>query len=185
MKIKVVDAMKTAGIELGIANAIIAYLATDGTSGMEEGDLLLKCFNIVENELALDYIPLVKEEILPIVDGKIPYTQFSSDLVRILKVEEESGRQKPYKIFATYLQVEGERAKVTYAYTPSKKTLDDESSFEHTVSARLLAYGMAAEYSMAVGLYEEAAYWDKKYKEAIEATRKLAKGCKMPSRRWA
>lgn len=36
-------------------------------------------------------------------------------------------------------------------------------------SPRLFAYGIAAEYCLACGLFEEAAVWDKKYKDALTA----------------
>ena len=60
-------------------------------------------------------------------------------------------------------------AVVKYAYTPTEKTMDGECECAIGVSERLVAFGMASEYSAALGLYEEASVWDKKYKDGIEA----------------
>ena len=63
--------------------------------------------------------------------------------------------------------------------------IEDDSDFSGGVSARLMSYGVASEYSLAVGAFEEAALWDKKYKDAISMLYKRGKGGRMPSRRWA
>lgn len=179
------DVMIMAAVQLGIGDKVKAYV--NGTSSLykAQGDLLLQCFNLVENELALDYIPLMKQEILAVSDGKISYDAFTSDVVRIVKVVDEHGESVPFKLFAAYMEVDAERVSVTYAYTPKPKTVTEESDFQAFVSERLFSYGMAAEYCMATGLYEEAVVWDKKYKEGIEAARRLARGGKIASRRWA
>ena len=182
---KVSDVVIMAATQLGIADNIKAYV--NGTSSLykEQGDLLLHCFNLVENELALDYIPLVKQERLSANEGKITYDSFASDVVRIIKVTDENGVHVPYQLFAAYMQVDAEKVNVTYGYTPKVKLITEESDFQTFVSERLFSYGIAAEYCMATGLYEEAVVWDKKYKEGIEAARKLARGGRMPSRGWS
>ena len=73
---------------------------------------------------------------------------------------------------------------IRYAYAPQKKALNDESDYRMYASVRLFAYGIAAEYSLSIGLFEEAAVWDKKYKEAVTAAYR-ANPCRIiQSRRW-
>ena len=182
---KVSDVMIMAAVQMGIGDGVKGYVNGTNSLYKQQSELLLQCFNLVENELALDYIPLVKQETLTLTDKKIYYEAFDSDVVRIIKVADEHGASLPYKLFAAYMEVDAEKAVVTYAYTPTPKTMTEESDFQAFVSERLFSYGMAAEYCMATGLYEEAVVWDKKYKEGIEGARQLARGGKMASRRWA
>ena len=182
---KVSDVMIMAAVQLGIGDGVKGYVNGTNSLYKQQSELLLQCFNLVENELALDYIPLVKQETLTLTDKKIYYEAFDSDVVRIIKGADEHGASLPYKLFAAYMEVDAEKAVVTYAYTPTPKTMTEESDFQAFVSERLFSYGMAAEYCMATGLYEEAVVWDKKYKEGIEGARQLARGGKMASRRWA
>ena len=182
---KVKDVVIMAATQLGIGDNIKTYLNGASTGYKAQAELLLHCFNLVENELALDYISLIKQETLAVSKGKLAYESFTSDVVRIVKVEDANGVSLPYKLFASYMEVDAEQVCVTYAYTPKVIVMTDESDFQAFVSERLFSYGMAAEYCMATGLYEEAVIWDKKYKEGIEAARRLARGGRMPSRGWA
>ncbi len=180
---KVKDVVLKAAALLGEAETVEAFIKGTNTAGKKQAELFLTCFNLVENELALDYIPLLKEEYLTAENGKIVYSDFSLDVVRIVRVRDKNGASMPFSLFADYMQVDGDGAYVTYAYTPKEKTFTGESDFTVGVSVRLMAYGVAAEYCMAMGLYEESAHWDKKYKEGIEGARSVERK-KMPSRRW-
>ena len=182
---KVSDVVIMAAVQLGIGDSVKAYV--NGTSSLykTQAELLLQCFNLVEKELALDYIPLIKQEDLTVNNGKLAYESFGSDVVRIIKVVNKDGVALPYKLFASYMEVDAEKVCVTYAYTPKVKLMTEESDFQAFVSERLFSYGMAAEYCMATGMCEDAVVWDKKYKEGIEAARRLARGGRMPSRGWS
>lgn len=182
--ITVKDAILTAAAELGFADTVQAYF--DGTSqeGEAEVEALLRCFQLVENELALDYLPLYAEEEVETGTGVVPYDAFSRTIVRIVKVTDEWGNDAPFTLFPEYLKTQGGKCKIRYAYAPEKKELDGESDYHLYVSARLLAYGMAMEYALARGMFEEASVWDKKYKDAITATYR-ANPCRViRSRRW-
>ena len=72
-----------------------------------------------------------------------------------------------------------------YTYLPKTKTFDDKSDFTLNASVRLLSYGVAAEYALANGMFEEAAVWDKKYKDAIKAAYCSKPPRRIRSRRWA
>lgn len=182
---KVKDIVIKAAALLGGADEVKTYLAGSSTNGRAKAELLLSCFNIVENELALDYIPLIKEESFTTADGEIDYASFSEDVVRILEVRNTRGAKIPFRLFASYMETDPDTVTVRYAYTPKEKTATDESDFRAEISERVMAFGTAAEYCTAIGVYEDARVWDKKYKEGIEAARSIGVKKKMPSRRWA
>lgn len=168
---------------LGEYDDVYAYVNTGNTVGEEKANLLLTCFNLVESELALNYIPLIKEE--TVTGKKIYYTTLSSSAVHIKSVKDKNGNKIPYQLFATYLQVEEEgEVCIVYSYTPAEKGINQVSDYQFGAAEAIFAYGIAATYCMSMGLFEEASIWDKKYKEEIESAKGISVCDRLPSRRW-
>ncbi len=183
-KITVKEILLQAATEVGLYESVYSYIEEGNASGEADTEALLRCFNLVENELALDYLPLYAEETLVTDTGCVYYNEFSRTAVRVVKVEDEWGNEVPFKLFPEYLKTQGGKLLIRYAYAPNKKMLNGESDYRVHASVRLFAYGIAAEYSLSVGLFEEAAVWDKKYKDAIAAAYR-ANPCRIiQSRRW-
>ena len=179
------ECMELAAIRLGVEDSLQAYY--DNCNTLEDAkkvELLLTCFNIVENELALDYFPLLAEDTLTSEGGVIEFSALQKAAIRITKVMDEWGNSVPYQLFPAYLKTQPGKVRVTYTYTPEKKELSGTSDFSSAVSTRLIADGMAAEYAIATGLFEDAAVWDKKYKDGIRAAYRLQKCKRIASRRW-
>lgn len=179
------DAIVAAATELGIVDEVIAFLESDVETGKEATERLLHCFNLVENELALDYLPLKAETEMETETGVIHFSKLDRDVVRILKVQDEWGNEVPFKVFPEYVKTQQSGiVKITYAYTPKAKKLGEQSDFTLYASARLFAYGMAAQYALEIGSFEENAVWEKKYKDALKRTYRLYSGKVIRSRRW-
>lgn len=178
-------AILTAAMELGIIDEVQGYLENGIEAGRETTERLLFCFNTIENELALDYFPLKTEVEVETEMGVVHFSGLEKKVVRILHVEDEWGNEVPFKIFPEYIktQVSG-KVKMTYVYFPKKKHLGEASDFILYASARLFAYGMAAQYTLQNGSFEENAIWEKKYKDAIKRTYRLYEGKVIRSRRW-
>ncbi len=179
------EVVMLAAEELRIASEVAEYFDGISTVGEEKAKLLLTCFNVVENELALDYLPLTAEEKLNSATGQIHFSQLKNSPVRILQVKNANGVTLDFTLFPKYLKTQKGIVYVSYTYTPATKTIDDESDFAINISSRLIAYGIAAEYTMAMGEFGESSLWDKKYKDAIEAAYQMKSGGKIASRRWA
>lgn len=177
------ECVELAAVQLGIAEEVNEYFAGSRV-GMEKAELLLTCFNLVENELALDYLPLVAEEEISSDTGVVEFSALSRDAVRVTGVTDRWGNSVAYQLFPAYLKTQPGKVKITYTYTPEQKTMEDESDYVTLASVRLFSYGMAAEYALAKGLFEDAAVWDKKYKEAIEAAYRIRPCKRIQSRRW-
>lgn len=179
------ECINLAATQLGIAEEVGGWLDGSGDAdGTKKGDLLLICFNIVENELALDYFPLTAEDTLETEGGIVHFSELQNDAVRVVKVCDEWGNSIPFTLYPAYLKTQPGRVCITYTYTPKKKSVDGVSDFAANVPARLLAYGMAAEYSMATGAFEDAGVWDRKYKDGIRASYRVQKCKQIRSRRW-
>lgn len=187
MTVKVKDTMILAAQMLGIDETVESYLQGQTTiMGERETEVLLRCFQTVENEIAIDYIPLIDEVEITTATGVISYADFPHSLASILSVTDERGEPVQYHIYAAYLQLEAFKGKVriVYTYVPTEKTVDGESDFTFGASKRLIAYGMAAEYALITGELTAANAWSVKYKEALAAAQKLPKVGKIQSRRW-
>ncbi|MBQ8292099.1 MAG: hypothetical protein IJX88_06330 [Clostridia bacterium] len=181
----VMECIEAAATELGIGQRTREYLEGVSTEGEEEAKTLLKCFNLVENELALDYLPLFAEEDISTDTGAVFYSALERAPVRIVRITDEAGESLPFTVFPEYFKAAAGRLTVRYAYTPTEKTFTDESDFKLFASVRLFAYGMAAEFLFLSGAFEEAAAMDKKYKEAIAAAYRSKPSRRLASRRWA
>lgn len=181
---KVLDIILAAATELGIADEVNDYVLGNSENAKADTENLLRAFNLVENELALDYLPLFAEEELNTQTGAIEYSAFSRSAVRILKITDVWGNELEFKLFPDYVKTQCGKVRVTYTYTPKEKTFADESEFHALVSVRLFAYGIASEFCLASGRFEEAAIWDKKYKQAIVAAYRAKPVKKISSRRW-
>lgn len=182
--ITVKEAVKAAAETLGLEQKVNAYLDGKSEDGQAETEHLTRCFSVVENELALDYFPLTAEETLQTDTGAVYFSEFSKTIVRVLKVTDEWGNNVPFKLYPEYVKAQSGRLTVTYSYAPIEKDIDGVSDFTLFVSVRHFAYGMAAEYALSMGLFEEAAVYSKKYKDAIAATYRLSPSKKIRARRW-
>ena len=174
-----------AASELGIFKEVEGYFTYNSANGEEQAKALLRAFNLVENEIAMDYLPLLAEEEMQSDTGAIHYSSLSREPVRVIGVWDEWDNPVAFTLFPDYLKTQPGKVRVRYTYLPKEKTFQDESDFTLQASVRLFAYGVAAEYSLASGFFEEAAVWDKKYKDAIKAAYSAKPPRRIRSRRWA
>jgi hypothetical protein len=183
---KVKEVVLTAAGLLGMKKEMEEYLSSTASSAKKKVDEFVDCFNLVENELALDYVPLRTKETFLAQDGVVEFRYFTREPARVLSVTDEMDRRVEYALFPTDIRLPAgvKTAKVAYAFLPKKKTIDGESDYQSRVSVGLMAYGVAAEYCAAQGLYAEAAFWNKKYKECIPRVHEAQRGGKIPSRKW-
>ena len=149
-----------------------------------ESELLLRCYNLVENEVALDYIPLICEDTFETDTGVVYYTQLSQKIVRVIGVKDGAGNDISFTIFPEYVKGQAGKMTVRYAYMPVEKTIDSEVEFKTRVSERLLVYGVITEYKLAGGYFEEASVWDAKYKDAVAAAYRAKPSKRISARRW-
>ena len=181
---KVTDVVLSAAQTLGIEAGVSAYYERGEETFKREAELLLACFNRVEGSLALEYIPLYAEDELLTTGDRIEFSSLTYSPVRIVGVEDGAGNPVKYKLYPKYVKAQSGRIKVIYTYTPEEKDVEAESDFSIKINESLFAHGILAEYCMAEGRFEEANYWEKKYKKAIEAVF-LGKPCvRLASRRW-
>lgn len=153
-----------------------------------ERDALLRAYNFVENEVALDYCAIRKEETVEVCENRIYYTAFSCVPVHIRKVI-CGGYLARFAAYPAYiLMSDGWQGAATVVYDcipTTKSSFDEESELSACgVSARLLALGVAAQYCLVNGETGRAAVWDKKFRDALRAKNLLRRTVSIRSRRW-
>lgn len=182
------EIIKTAAVLLGEDK-----LYKDLTSGEEsvtdaevlsEINLFTQLSNLLIDELSATYIPLKKEEKIYTADGKIRYSDLKENAVKILGVYDRYGEKTTFTQFTEYMIAAAGELTVSYAYTPSTLGLNDKTGYcERDVSACVLAYGVAAEYCLSRGRFDEAVFWRKRYSDGVEAFC-LPKSVKTKRRGW-
>lgn len=181
---KVRDVMALAAANLGREDLVALVNGCGGEA--EELSALLRCYNLIENEVALDYFPLQGQDDVGIIDGTVSYASLSHAPVTILSVT-AGGRALAFEALPAQLCVASPRcgrATVRYTYSPAEKEIGDDCEFSAKISARLLSFGIACEFCLSRGQFSEAATWEKKYRDALLAANICRKRLSVRSRRW-
>lgn len=181
MKVKdiLIRALKYAGRE-DAADELTKGEVTDCKEAVETA---LYCFNAVEDEVARNYFPLVREDSLLNVKGSFAYTQFTRVPKRILLVSDGGGEIK-FTQTSDGIKADSVAVTVRYEYLPVKKEVEDDSEFfgEHA-DEKLFAAGTASEFCLINGDVSQADYFESVYRSRIDALR--IKGlAAFPPRRW-
>lgn len=135
----------------------------------EDVDSLLTSYNVIADEVATTYLKLVNSEEFEVQNGRLTYDKFKFSPISILSVKDLKNKDVSCRILHTEIKVNIDNVIVEYTYTPNKKGLDDECDFSKTqIKERVLAYGIATEFCLIKGMYEEGSLWHDKYTEALK-----------------
>ena len=180
MKVKniLIDAALMLGRE-DIADYLYGNSSDDGI--VKEVEAITRAYNLVESEMAIYYKPLLFSETITVTGGFIPYTAFSKRVVAVEKII-NGGVLQEFTHLANGVKTQSGLLEIIYRYAPERKDFEDDSEFQ-TGEDHALALGVACEFSLASGLYEQAVTWDRKYKDSLlNICRK--KGEKIKMRGW-
>ena len=161
---------------------------TAGRSGADAGamqrerELLLRCYNLTENEIALDYLPLKMRECF-VSEGEIAYAALSAVPAEILAVRGEFGQKLAFTAEEKGIRVRAGKVEVEYSRRPAVKGEEDKPECAAADGGRLLALGTACEYALLSGMTEEAALLDKRFRDALACACRIHGG-RFRMRRW-
>lgn len=160
--------------------------ACDNATELEkESEILVRCINIVLNEIANEYVPLKKMVEVVTENGIVSYDDFGEVVLDIVEITDDYGNKIKYKLYPEYLKTKPGSVNIEYTYLPDKKTLEDEIGYKNgRVSGRIVAYGTAGEYCLINGNYEEAYMWDKRYKDSLTYVTGARKKLNLKVGRW-
>ena len=132
--------------------------------------ILVRCYNLVEQELATDYFPILEVDKFFHVEDKIYYKDFSRKGYMIKGVQDFRGDKVNYVLRLEYLELQknydGGTFFVKYYYTPDEKDFHSQCTYG-VEYINILKYGVASEYCLVTGDFEQAKIYNDKYKEII------------------
>lgn len=138
---------------------------------------IVRCLNMVANELASDYVDVRKIECVQVVNKMVRYDSFSERLINVKKVL-SNGVSVKYRLHPDFLMIDAEgQVDIEYCYLPGIVELDDELMLSPRITELLMINGVLGEYCMINGRYEDSMIFDKRYREmikmAIKSTREI------------
>lgn len=148
-------------------------------------ELLTRCLNLIYDEIATDYLPLLHSESLSITNNRIAITDLEKRLINIMSLKDINDKTAKYKLYPTYIELNDGSYTITYSYIPNSITINDTlEDFGSKLTERILAYGVASEFALISGLYDEASLWEKRFKDAMLIASRVKSEVIMPKRRW-
>ena len=121
----------------------------------------ISIFNIIECDLATEYVPLYAEESWS-SRTHVNYDEFQHTVLRIVSCSSST-----YKTTRSSVLSIEPLGTIRYAYTPKyKHELQDTSDYSSKY-LKSIVYGMCAEYYCRIGEYDLAYEWSHRYKQEI------------------
>lgn len=147
---------------------------------------LLDCVNYVLDDIACDYAPNVQKSVVVAVDGFINLSQQNIPLLEVLKLSDASGRAVRFRYTANGLLTDRDgRFNLMYtARYPVAGFYDEVAVANAKIDIRIVAYGVAAEYCLLTGDYENMVIWDGRYKNCLASAHNTKYEKTVKERRW-
>lgn len=150
----------------------------------EKVDKMVRCFNLVNQEIAADFLPFLTEEEVE-ERSLIEFSSLKKKIVNVYEVKNRFGMNLRYKLYPTHLQIAGKAKWIVYSFLPEELALDDEVEMLCGLSARVYAYGIASEYLLTEGISDDADIWETRYKQSLfMLSRKRGNHLLPPRRDW-
>jgi hypothetical protein len=153
------------------------FINDDKSELYEDTEYTLKTFlsllNLVIAELSATFIPMRKRETVETKNGVVRFADLSFKAMEIVGVYDLNGNAIAYEFTPEYIKVDRAQIVIEYEMIPPNYTLGQKIDYtEKEVPCVILAYGLAAEYYVNTGRFEQAVMWHKRYVDAINSLRK-------------
>lgn len=147
-------------------------------------DLMLNCFNLVNQEIASEYLPFLQKEEVDITDGVLRFDSLKRKVINIYEIKNRFGVSQRFRNYPNFVEVFGKGKWVVYSFLPEDKAIDDEVEEFCGLTGRIYAYGVASEYLLVDGVSDDAEIWEERFKESLFVLSRKRGEHKLPTRRW-
>lgn len=150
----------------------------------EENDFITKLisfFDLVQDEVATEYIPLIHKEKVRSEYGKFSLNSLEKTPVYVLSIKNENGEKIKYKICGKELLFLG-NGEIEYCYSPNNAAID--GNVEILLPKRAIVYAVLREYYLAEELLQESSFYEDKFKNSLLIFSRKHGEIKMPARLW-
>ncbi len=183
---KLTQALQYALTYLGDEDAEITASAV--RRGDRKLQQLVRCANMTIKEIAAEYLPLVARQTVTCKNNAFGYDALEKRVYRIVRVlDGKDGARVAFRMYPDRCELAApcEIAHVAYEYVPSDIGANDECETLGCVSAKTLGLGIAAEYAMLQGLYEQSVMLSERFESDMRAACRMRGEHKWKARRWA
>jgi hypothetical protein len=163
------DIVRLSAIYLNMENVVKYLDGGEDNDALGAVNTLTVCANIVVNELACTYIPMIKTEPVTPKKGRVYFSELTETPLEIISVK-DGDNELSFSFDPEYIVVSSSAKTVSYKYLPPNYGLTDNTGYKETqVPVRVLAYGTVAEYCLTIGAFSESVMWRNRFNEAISA----------------
>ena len=160
------------------------YNLTEGEA--KELDYLKRCLYLITNEISTDYLSIYAEKNIEFSSGKLEIEKIDSNIYEIIKITDTNGKNIKFKIYDNVVYANVQSAIIKYTKFAKNVELDGEcEDFSGRIPDRVLAYGVAMEYSFISSLFDDATIWESRYKNALLILANKKTNIIMPKRSWS
>lgn len=166
---------------------IAEKFSTEGeltTAEKAKVQLMTRCFNLVNQEIASDYLPFLIKEEIDVQDSVLNYSNLKKKVVHIYEVKNRFGMNLKFRCFPNYVQIFGHAKSIVYSYLPEELDLENEVDMPCALSVRVYAYGIASEYLLIDGLSDDAEIWENRFKDSLFMLSRKHGEHVLPRRGW-
>ena len=185
---KVKELIKITALTVGeeeTVNYLEGKAVSDLASVKKNVDLLLRCYNLIADELSCEYLPLKTMETFTPENNRIYFSAFSKPPLKILNVYNENMKKVPYKLINDYIWTQKDCVTVEYNYRLSPLGEDDEANYANgIIGPYTIAFGMASQFCLEKGRFNESEIYQEKYLLAIKSRIAQKGSLIIPARRW-
>lgn len=154
----------------------------------KELDFLIKLANLVVGQIAREYMPIYKEELIESnASCEIGFEKFLHRVNQVTGVAFADGIGTTFRVFPEYIKVGSPNEKfiVSYSLIPDEVyNLENKFMLPVGVGEETVAYGICSEYSLVNMLFDEADMWEAKFKTSLQNCARKLKEKRIPSRGW-
>ncbi len=181
------EIIKNSATQIGRED-IVGFLSDNQADVSEQTlgavNVMVRLLNLVINELACSYVPMITVERRNATNGKLLLSQLSKSPREIINAYDTNGNPCLKEVTYSFIKVSADTVDVEYAYFPQTVTLNDNVGYEEKdIPSRVLAYGLCAEYAVSQGCFKDAVCWHDRYADAI-AELCSPKNAKIKRREW-
>lgn len=147
---------------------------------------ILNCINLIIDEIASDYLPILKEKEITLKNGEINVFEIDENIHEIISIKNKFGKNLRFKYLDNKIICLATNVIITYTINPKcvVEIEDEVESFGGRITSRVLAYGVASEFCYLEMLYDDATIWESRFKNALLIADRKKGEIKLKKRGW-
>ncbi|MEG1751454.1 MAG: hypothetical protein RR140_03640 [Clostridia bacterium] len=175
------------GLDELLATNVFVTTGTAPTSEqLKEVNTLIRCLNLVLDEIATEFFPITKNKNIQFVNGEKLINEIDVNMLEIISLQNNDGTKIRFRADADKIYANTETANVNYRSRPISilELTNNCDQFGLKLTKRIFAYGVAMEFSFINSLTDDATIWENRFKNSLLTQVRKNSEKQLPQRRW-